>query len=256
MSTRILSRDTLARINRTTLQYPLAVAEKDYFLALVSQIIHNSPLKDRIIFKGGTALHHCYLEQSRFSEDLDFGSLDKTITADEVRSVIEASDFLTVKKVFVSTATIKLEKVQYSGLLDTPGSLKVEIDYLQDVVLPPRDLPYRNAWGIETTVRVMDLREICAEKIRAMSDRARHRDFYDLFMILKNHSIDLTEITALIKRKEIRSPISQAKMLANLETTQGDREHELQTVRYAEPADDRALAAMIEQLPFTVIEKE
>lgn len=256
MNTRILSRDTLARINRQTLRYPLAVAEKDYFLALVSQGISDSPLKNRIVFKGGTAIHHCYLEQSRFSEDLDFGSGDKTIAVDEVRSVIEANDFLSVKKFYQSTATIKLEKVQYSGLLDTPGSLKVEIDFLQDIVLPPCEMPYKNVWGVETNVRVMDLREICAEKIRAMSDRARHRDFYDLFMILKNHPIDLAEIVALVRKKEIRTPISKEKMLSNLETTKGDRDHELRTVRYVERVDDQALVGMIKRLPFTFLEKE
>lgn len=255
MKLSILTKREFEAINRQTLKYPLAIAEKDYFLALVSKIIYHSPLKDRIVFKGGTALHHCYIEQSRFSEDLDFGSIDKSITADEVRAVIEAYDFLTVKKEFVSTATIKFEKVQYSGLLEMPNSLKLEIDYLQDVVLPPQEVQYKNVWGIDTLVRVMDLREICAEKIRAMSDRARHRDFYDLFMILKSHRIDLAEIESLIRRKEIRSPITKEKMLANLETTKGDRENELQVVRYSENVSDQELANMINQLPFTVIGK-
>lgn len=255
MKLAILTKREFEAINRRTLKYPLAIAEKDYFLALVSKIVYDSPLKDRIVFKGGTALHHCYLEQSRFSEDLDFGSLDKSITADDVRPVIEVNDFLAVKKEFVSTATIKFEKVQYSGVLETPNSLKLEIDYLQEVVLPAKDVPYKNVWGVETLVRVMDLREICAEKIRAMSDRARHRDFYDLFMILKNNRMDLVEIENLVRRKEIRSPITKEKMLANLETTKGDRENELQVVRYSEAVSDEELVDMIKKLPFTVIEK-
>mgnify|MGYP001593551736 CR=1 FL=1 len=56
------------------LKYPLAVAEKDYFLAIVSKIIYESPLRNKLIFKGGTALYHTYLPQLRFSEDLDFSS--------------------------------------------------------------------------------------------------------------------------------------------------------------------------------------
>lgn len=39
-------------------------------------------------------------------------------------------------------------------------------------------------------VRVMDIREITAEKIRAMSDRIRYRDFYDFAMILKKLAIN------------------------------------------------------------------
>ena len=74
-----LSRRELEVINRHNLKYPLAIAEKDYFLALVSKIIYDSSLRDKLIFKGGTALHHCYLNQMRFSEDLDFTSLDQNM---------------------------------------------------------------------------------------------------------------------------------------------------------------------------------
>jgi predicted nucleotidyltransferase component of viral defense system len=70
----LLTRQQLELLNRRTLRYPLAIAEKDYFLALALTIIADSPLKDSLVFKGGTALHHCYLPQHRFSEDLDFSS--------------------------------------------------------------------------------------------------------------------------------------------------------------------------------------
>src|SRR5258708_21885989 len=127
----LLNRAQLQAINRQTLQYGLSEAEKDYFLAIVSKIINESQLKEKIIFKGGTAIHHCYLPQLRFSEDLDFTSLDRNITPEEVKNVLEAADFLSIKKEFVSRATIKIEKLQYEGLLGQPNSLKVEIDFIQ-----------------------------------------------------------------------------------------------------------------------------
>ena len=73
-------------------------------------------------------------------------------------------------------------------------------------------MPYRTVWGIEFPVRVMDIREIFAEKIRAMSDRARYRDFFDVYLILKNYKIDLQEISNYIRQKEIRNPITKAKI--------------------------------------------
>lgn len=63
---------TELNIRNKKLNYPLAIAEKDYFLAIVSKIIYNSPLREKLVFKGGTALHHTYLPELRFSEDLDF----------------------------------------------------------------------------------------------------------------------------------------------------------------------------------------
>lgn len=73
MMIELLNREELILYSKK-LKYPLAIAEKDYFLALVSKMIFNSSLSDRLIFKGGTALHHTYLPQLRFSEDLDFSS--------------------------------------------------------------------------------------------------------------------------------------------------------------------------------------
>lgn len=47
MTLELLTKAQLQIINRrSNLRYPLDVAEKDYFLALVSKIIHESPLKD------------------------------------------------------------------------------------------------------------------------------------------------------------------------------------------------------------------
>ncbi len=41
--------------------------------------IANSPLRDRLAFKGGTALKKIYAPDYRFSEDLDFTLLDDTL---------------------------------------------------------------------------------------------------------------------------------------------------------------------------------
>lgn len=132
----LLSRAELALFKKN-LKYPLAIAEKDYFLALVSKIIFNSKMKDQLIFKGGTALHHVYLPQLRFSEDLDFSSNAEKIELEEIKDIFTDYDFLEVKKDYVSGATVKLEKLQYAGPLNQPNSLKVETDFLQRVVLSP-----------------------------------------------------------------------------------------------------------------------
>ena len=184
MTIELLDKSELILINKI-LKYPLMTAEKDYFLALVSKIIYDSSMKDRLIFKGGTALHHTYLPQLRFSEDLDFSSNQSPIKLEEVRAIFEPYDFLRVKKEYMSGATIKIERLLYTGPLGQANSLKVEIDFLQNVLLPAQTMPYKNVWGIDCMVWVMDVKEIAAEKIRAMSDRARYRDFYDLFLILE-----------------------------------------------------------------------
>ncbi len=93
-----LTRQQLELINRRTIQYPLQIAEKDYFLALAIQLVYNSPLGSELIFKGGTALHHCYLSQKRFSEDLDFTAIDPDLSLDEIQEVLESDGTFRVNK--------------------------------------------------------------------------------------------------------------------------------------------------------------
>jgi len=249
-----LTKRELEVINRKKLGYPLAIAEKDYFLAIVSKIIYDSSLRDKLVFKGGTALHHCYLNQMRFSEDLDFTSLDRNITLMDVKKIFEPFNFLEVKKEYTSSATIKLERLTYDGPLGQSNSLKLEIDFMQNVVLPAKDLEYNNVWKVDTKVKVMDIHEIIAEKLRALSDRARYRDFYDLFQILKNFKMDLQEIIELIKQKEVRKTIGQEAMQANWIIARQDKIGELRKIFYSEEVKDIEIEEMLNNFSIGTID--
>jgi len=203
-------------------------------LALVLKILSESPLFSALVFKGGTALHHCYLPQSRFSEDLDFTSVDKALAAEDVIAIFAQYPFFEVKKFYTSKATIKLERLKYSGVLDQPNSLKFDIDIFQNVVLPARRLPYKNAWGVAVEVNVMDIREIYAEKLRAMSERARYRDFYDFYLIAQEYHLSLDETIQLVKQKEVRRPISNESILSNWKVASSSRRDEMDLVYYKE----------------------
>lgn len=254
MMIELLNREKLILLNKT-LKYPLAIAEKDYFLAIVSKIIYESAVSSKLIFKGGTALYHAYLPQLRFSEDLDFSSNATKLELDEVKNIFSYFDFLEIKKDYISGATIKIEKLQYSGPLIQPNSLKVEIDFLQNVILPPLELDYQNVYGVNTKVRVMDIREISAEKIRAMSDRIRYRDFYDFVMIAKKLSIDFEEVINLVRKKEVRNPISCENILSNWNLAKQEKQQDITSIYYTEELDDQEIENELKKLKFDVISK-
>ena len=242
----LITKDQLKIINRHNLNYPLGFAEKDYFLALVSKIIHESDLKDSLIFKGGTAIHHVYLPQLRFSEDLDFSTNGINVSLEQVVNMFKGLDYLEVKKHFTSNATIKIERLMYSGVLEQPNSLKIEIDFLQNVVLPPLELNYNNFYGINTKVRVMDIREIIAEKIRAMNERARYRDFYDFSMIIKKIGVDINEAVKILKQKEMRTLITKDNILNNWELSKKEKED----IFYTEKIQDEEVKKILEIINF------
>ncbi len=56
----LLNREELIFYSKK-IKYPLAIVEKDYFLALISKIIFESKLSNKLIFKGGTALLFIFL---------------------------------------------------------------------------------------------------------------------------------------------------------------------------------------------------
>lgn len=233
------------------LKYPLAIAEKDYFLAVVSQIIHESSIKNDLIFKGGTALHHVYLPQLRFSEDLDFSSNQHSMSLEMIRSIFEPYDFLSVKKDHISDKTLKIERLAFTGPLGQSNSLKIEVDFFQNVILPPLEMDYQNAYGVKTKVRVMDIREIAAEKIRAMNDRVRYRDFYDFTMICLKCNVDLAEVVELVRKKEIRKIISPRNIIENWKLAKIEKANELMAIHYSQGIMDEDIERQLLRLQFT-----
>lgn len=79
---------TLARDNEVT----VGLMEKDYVNSWILHAIFTSPLRKKLIFKGGTALSKIYFPEIwRFSEDLDLtavGEMDKEKLVNELRSTL------------------------------------------------------------------------------------------------------------------------------------------------------------------------
>ncbi|RIK24918.1 MAG: hypothetical protein DCC55_40985 [Chloroflexi bacterium] len=249
----MITRQQLQIRNRRTLKYPLDIAEKDYYLTEAIKLISESPLGERLVFKGGTALHHCYLPQHRFSEDLDFTSQDRALTLERVVSTLESTGQFTVRKRYESRATIKIERLWYAGILAQPGAIKVEVDRVQNVVLPPVIRPYTNVWGIEVMVQTMDLQEIAAEKIRATATRVRYRDFYDLYLILENSDIDVESLVSLVRQKEVRATIGPDQIQQNWQEAQRQADDDLRSIHCSRTIKHEEISAMVEQLQFEAI---
>lgn len=245
-----LTRQQLELINRRTIGYPLQIAEKDYYLALAIQLVSNSPLKEKLIFKGGTAIYHCYLPQKRFSEDLDFTSIDPNISAEELGAVLESDGTFQVNKSYQSDFTIKIERLQYQGLLGQPGNIKFEVDHYQNVVLPGVTTSYQNVWKIKASPVVMDQREICAEKIRAVSQRARYRDFYDLYLLLTELKVDFNKAIEILKQKEIRTPVIASNIADNWSVAKEQIEGDLGSIYCSEEVANIDIEGLIQSMDF------
>lgn len=175
------------------------------------------------------------------------------MTLDEVCAVLETGSLFEVRKHFSSPATIKIERLRYAGILGQPGAIKVEIDHFHNVVLAPRLVPYQNVWGLAVELPVMDVREVAAEKLRAACQRARSRDFYDLFLILESYALGTEELVSLLLQKEVRAPITIAGLLQNWARAQHEHADNAGQIYYARAVATADIDRMVQSLRFDPI---
>ncbi|MEI8334117.1 MAG: nucleotidyl transferase AbiEii/AbiGii toxin family protein [Chloroflexota bacterium] len=176
------------------------VVEKDYVLGWTLWGIGTDPeLGARWAFKGGTCLKKCYIETYRFSEDLDFTVLpglattEETVTAALVR-VLQRTGEVSGIDFSVRPPLLRLRpdgtslegRIYYRGPRAAPEAASIKIDLsLAEVVARPPVLrrishPYPDALPEPASVRCYSFDEVFAEKIRAMGERGRPRDLYDI----------------------------------------------------------------------------
>lgn len=199
------------------------IVEKDYVIGWVLQGIgSNKRLASTWAFKGGTALKKCYLETYRFSEDLDFTILPAgPILPDEVLSILEevlarVTDESGIN--FAGQAPLAKGhpsgqytevRIYYQGPRGSPKVTRIKLDLLaHEKVVRPTVLrqiqhPYPDESPSPATVRCYSLAEIFAEKIRAMGERGRPRDLYDIVNLFRRDELrdGLEDIHAILVEK-------------------------------------------------------
>jgi len=201
------------------------VVEKDYVLGWLLAGISSTSMRSHWIFKGGTCIKKCYFETYRFSEDLDFSLLPEGAYSaaalvgclQELATVVRDLSGLTflpevveVKQRQNKQGQITFEgKLGYRGPLEYPGSPKIRFDFTQHepVIEPPASRkvlhPYPDELSNNASVQAYSFHELLAEKIRALVERSRPRDLYDVVHLIENASddIDLTHVRGLFGRK-------------------------------------------------------
>jgi len=180
------------------------VVEKDYALGwLLAGIAAHPVIGPGWVFKGGTCLKKCYFETYRFSEDLDFtltdpAHLDEAFllsTFREVATWIEEHSGIELPDAdrrFESYTNPRGRmsaqgKVGYRGPIAPRGDLpRIKLDLTNDerLVLPPSLRPVHHPYTDRTeegfAIRAYAFEEVFAEKIRALAERQKPRDLYDV----------------------------------------------------------------------------
>ena len=183
--------------------------EKDYALGWALWGIGSHPrLAESWAFKGGTCLKKCYVETYRFSEDLDFTVLpDGPVEANQVIPILKE----VFEQVYEESgidfrereprARMRLDgrsaegRINYRGPRNAPQSSSIRLDatvaeqVVRPTVLRPIAHPYPDTLPGSGTVRCYGFAELFAEKLRAMGERSRPRDLYDIIMLFRRNDL-------------------------------------------------------------------
>ena len=179
-----------------------AAIEQDLLLARTIVAIYQHPdLRDELVFRGGTCLHQVLLAQPRrYSEDLDFvrrtsGPIGGVL--DALREV--ATDVgLGVRDVSVTTYP-KMRLVAQSED-DPQAQLRIKIEINTHERSPARPLIRRpfeinNGWFTGATeVLTFCPEELIATKLRALYERKKGRDLFDLWLAITELGLKPDEI--------------------------------------------------------------
>ena len=220
---------------RKRLGLPWELLERDYLLSwILAGISQVDVLRDKLAFKGGTALKKCYFGNYRFSEDLDFTAVRSVPTGAAMESAIQEACARAIKLLdpYASVEIVcehHVERDLHPGGQEAfdiraqfpwhrrpQTNVMVEIAVDERVLKPPLLLSVLHDYGepLKVQMPVYVLEEIVAEKLRAILQqmralerrgwvRSRARDYYDLWQILSTlrTRLDLSGFPAFLHEK-------------------------------------------------------
>ena len=203
----MIDRASLLRWNESApWVYPYMVEQDLIICRALVCIFGDEFLASQLAFRGGTALHKLYLQpQSRYSEDIDLVQINpgpiKPIMYRLGEVLAWLPDRVTKQKRYNNTLLFRLESEVPPVV---PLRLKVEINcYEHFNVLGLQKVPFvvENSWfsgRCEITTYTLD--ELVGTKLRALYQRKKGRDLFDLQLAIGSGKLDVSRVLECYQR--------------------------------------------------------
>lgn len=224
--------------------------EQDLLLSqAICEIAGNELLSEELVLRGGTAYHKIVLpEPLRYSEDLDYVRTKEGGIGEVMKELTAIGKTLGYR---VSTKMGMYPKVmwRFEYASGAPGKIKIEINtYERSPMLPLRSTEYKvesNYYKKNAMVSIFQTEELVATKLRALYQRSKGRDLYDIWLaltVLDLNSEDIIAAFPVYKPEGLTADL----MIANLENKLKDKQfcHDIENlVRMDAPEYDVVKAA-------------
>ncbi len=208
--------------------------EQDLILSRVlAEIFSDNILKKTLLFRGGTALNKLYMKSPvRYSEDLDFVMIKKGPIGPVYDSLREKFD-----KLFEKTDTGRGESMAtmtfyYKCEFPPPveNKVKLEINYLEDFIVADKvfkKYTVVNPWfSGNVNIPTYTINELLATKLRALFQRNKGRDLFDLWKSVKDGLVEEEKVVNYFKiyTEKLDIPITKARFEKNLSGKYKDKD--------------------------------
>ena len=227
--------------------------EQDLLLSrAICAIAMDGYLGKELVFRGGTALHKLYLpEPYRYSEDLDYvrrssGGISKVTKA---LTLIGNDLGFTVK-----TRITEYPKVIWCTVSDSGLPLKIKIEVNTHERSPALPIT-RKKFGVESrwwsgtaNVQMFHAAELMATKIRALYQRSKGRDLFDIWLALTTLQIAPTDILSAFnayRPEKMTSELAIANLQAKLSDSRFRNDLDLLVPKYPDGYNVDSAAAIV-----------
>lgn len=187
-------------------------------------------LAGHLAFRGGTALHKLYLSpQPRYSEDIDLVQIKAEPIKETIDKIREALAFLGEPKVKQKENNNTLIFRFESEMALMPIRLKVETNCREHFsVLGITKFPFavESLWYNDSCeITTYQLEELLGTKLRALYQRRKGRDLFDLYTAITQKALNLDQILTCYREYMnfvVSAPPTQKEFLLNMETKMQD----------------------------------
>ena len=238
----------------------LEQVEQDLVLSrLIVEVASHPLLGDELVFRGGTCLHKVWLDRPwRYSEDLDYvrrtpGGVGEVL--DAIREVAAIVGFDRVHtdvrrhpKVRLDSTFVRGERMRVKVELNTS-----ERSSARPTVTKPFEVD--SPWfSGAADVATYALEELAATKIRALFQRKKGRDLFDLWLAVRQGGVSPAEVAACFGPYR-PDGWTAARAVANLEAKLADREFTADVERLVSDWPDGYTLEVAGQLARNVLEE-
>jgi len=196
------------------------------------EIYNDEFLKDRLAFRGGTALHKLYLSpQSRYSEDIDLVQLNAEPIKPTIMQLQKKLGFIgksaVSQKLNNNTIIFKFEATTPPK---NPIRLKVEINCREHLCIYGHEKVERaihSSWyNGKAELLTYSLEELLGSKMRALYQRRKGRDLFDLWYAIEQKQIDIEKLIYAYRKfmEYLPQPPTKKMYLSNIAEKMNDDE--------------------------------